>query len=118
MIFGVYGVIYKITNLINGKTYVGQTTKTGKTLDNYLGSGKILKQAIKKYERNNFSKIILETCFNKKQLDIMERFYIELLKPDYNIANGGQGGNLGEAVNKKLVKHKQDIWFQKKQKEK
>lgn len=43
-----YGFIYITTNLINGKKYIGQ--KKGYN-DTYLGSGKILKLAIKKYGR-------------------------------------------------------------------
>lgn len=39
--------IYRITNLINGKTYIGQH-KYKKIKDTYMGSGKILKNAIKK----------------------------------------------------------------------
>ena len=50
-------IIYKTTNLVNGKTYVGQDSKNNKK---YLGSGKILKSAIKKYGRSSFKKEIIE----------------------------------------------------------
>ena len=45
-------IIYKTINLINGKIYIGQDTKND---PNYLGSGKIIKEAIKKYGKKNFT---------------------------------------------------------------
>ena len=50
--------IYKTTNLINGKYYVG-FHKTSDPFDNYLGSGVRLIDAIKKYGVENFKKEIL-----------------------------------------------------------
>lgn len=98
--------IYRITNLINGKTYIGQH-KYKKLDDSYMGSGKILKQAIKKYGIENFKKEILYSRIQYKETaDDIERFAIAkeraIEKAEYNIANGGQGGNLGDVVNKKI----------------
>ena len=98
--------IYRITNKVNGKTYVGQH-KYKKLNDSYMGSGKLLKKAVKKYGIENFEKEILYSRIQYKETaDDMERFAIAkertLGKAEYNIANGGQGGNLGEEVNKKL----------------
>ena len=58
-------VIYKTTNLINGKIYIGQDLENN---PNYFGSGLIFKKAILKYGKNNFKKEILEYCFNKQEL--------------------------------------------------
>lgn len=53
--------IYKITNLITGRIYIGQTN--GKR-DRYYGGGLIIKQAVKKYGKKNFKKeIIVEGNF-------------------------------------------------------
>lgn len=88
--------IYKTTNLINGKIYVGKSERNRQT---YLGSGKILKQAIKKYGKENFSREILETCSDKIELAKREIYWIDKLdsrnnKIGYNIAEGGTGGDV------------------------
>jgi group I intron endonuclease len=86
-------VIYKTTNLINGKFYVG---KDARNLNCYLGSGKLLKKAIKKYGKNNFVKEILEVCDNLIDLEEREKYWIKELdsiKNGYNLTEGGTGGN-------------------------
>ena len=91
--------IYRITNKINGKTYIGQH-KYKSLNDNYMGSGKLIKRAQKKYGIESFEKEILYSRIQYKETaDDMERFAIAkeraLGKAEYNLANGGQGGNGG-----------------------
>lgn len=98
--------IYRTTNLINGKTYIGQHKYT-KLNDDYIGSGILLRRAIEKYGKENFVKEILYSNIQYKETaDDVERFAITkeraLGKAEYNIADGGNGGNLGEKVNKKI----------------
>lgn len=98
--------IYKITNLTNGKTYIGQH-KYKELNDSYMGSGKLILLAYKKYGIENFRKEILYSNIQYKETaDDMERFAIAkervVGKAEYNIADGGNGGDLGEEVNKKL----------------
>jgi group I intron endonuclease len=88
-------IIYKTTNLINGKIYVGQDSNNN---PEYLGSGLLLEKAFLKYGMNNFKKEILEKCLSKEELDLREIFWIEKLnsidkKIGYNIAKGGAGGD-------------------------
>jgi hypothetical protein len=87
-------IIYKTTNLINGKIYIGKDVKNN---SNYYGSGKILKQAIKKYGKENFKKEILVECFSKSELELEEIEQINKYSSNdpnigYNITNGGSGG--------------------------
>ncbi len=99
--------IYCITNNINGKTYIGQH-KTNNLDDSYMGSGVLLKRAKEKYGLENFSKEILAIVGTKENADILEKVFIalyrEMGKVEYNVADGGQGGNLGEEVNVKRGK--------------
>lgn len=88
--------IYRITNKINGKTYIGQhTCKTLLRDDEYMGSGKIIKQAITKYGIENFSKEIITIAIDRLEADTLEKFYIakerSIGKAEYNIADGGGG---------------------------
>jgi len=86
-------IIYKTTNLINKKIYVGKDSYNN---DKYLGSGKFLKLAIKKYGKNNFKKEILQECKSQEELNNAEIYWINELnsrdkKIGYNIALGGDG---------------------------
>jgi len=97
--------IYKVTNIINSKIYIGQTSKNSNI--SYLGSGPIILKAIRKYGKDNFKKEIIEYCESKIQLNEREIYWISHYNSidrniGYNISTGGNGGNLGEIVNKKL----------------
>lgn len=87
--------IYRITNLINGKTYIGQH-KYKDLNDTYMGSGKYIKLAFKKYGIENFKKEILIFNISKKeQANILEKTFITAerekvgIENCYNIADGG-----------------------------
>ena len=99
--------IYRITNKVNGKTYIGQH-KYKKLNDNYMGSGKRLWEAYRKYGFENFEKKILVFNISKREhADLLEKTFIAAerekvgIRNCYNISDGGNGGNLGDEVNKK-----------------
>ncbi len=92
-----YGYVYITTNLINNKIYIGQ--HKSETFDSeYIGSGKYLKNAVNKYGRNNFSVEVIEWAENKYILNLLEkrwiRFYRKRNYVMYNIADGGEGGDV------------------------
>lgn len=88
-------LIYQITNNVNGKIYIGKH-ETFNVDDNYFGSGKYLKRAIKKYGFDKFVKTILFECQNKEEMDLLEKCVVtqEFCDRDdtYNINVGGDGG--------------------------
>ena len=80
-------------NLINNKFYIGKDVKND---ENYYGSGKIIKESIKKYGKDNFIKITLEECLNLEGLNSREIYWINFFKSTkygYNIGLGGDGGD-------------------------
>lgn len=87
--------IYKITNKINGKIYVGKH-QTKDLNDGYMGSGKHLKKAQNKYGIENFEKEILfqfdnEAEMNAKEAELVTEEFC-LREDNYNICPGGRGG--------------------------
>lgn len=92
--------IYKTTNLLNGKFYIGKRVYRKKDDNWYLGSGIYLNRAIKKYGRENFKKEIIEWCEDKFHLCKREIYWINIFnstdsKIGYNLSLGGDGGNVG-----------------------
>lgn len=95
--------IYKITNTITGKTYIGQTTKT---VPNRVSQHKkdskngttYLANAIRKYGWDMFEVDVICECESKEKLDEMECYYIKQYKMTtgvYNLTNGGATGTYG-----------------------
>lgn len=85
-------IIYKTTNLITGKIYIGQDSKNN---PNYIGSGVYLTRAVQKYGKENFVKETLCICMTSSELDQKEIEFIEKFNSrdpliGYNLAKGGR----------------------------
>ena len=97
---GKYGYIYRIVNLTNSKTYIGQRRHSldlGKSWDFYLGSGLLIQQAIKKYGKSSFRKELVAEASSPAELNRLETFFIneEIAagKGQYNLFRGAIGGD-------------------------
>lgn len=92
-----FNYVYLIRNNINKKFYIGKHS-TNDLDDGYLGSGRVIKQAIKKYGRENFSKQILCFCDTAEDALLVEEFLVTpyLISRDdcYNANIGGKGGSI------------------------
>lgn len=89
-----YGFIYITTNLINGKRYLGMCAYHRNNSNTYLGSGKALRRAIKKYGSQSFKRETVEECSDKTSMIEAEIRWIEQLQcvsdPTwYNMNSGG-----------------------------
>lgn len=88
-------IVYQTTNLLNGRIYIGKH-KTSNLNDGYMGSGKILLEAIAKYGIENFKRDILfnfdnEIDMNAKEAELVDQSFIDR-KDTYNLCFGGNGG--------------------------
>jgi hypothetical protein len=96
-----YYLVYKITNKLNNKIYIGCHI-TEKFNDKYMGSGRLIRKAIKKYGLENFTKAVLYNFDNqldmlKKEAELVNKEFIKR-KDTYNITEGGTFNTKGIAV--------------------
>jgi len=106
--------IYKITNKETGRCYIGQSKnlekRTKAHFQNYIRTlhGDLFQSDLDKYGRDGFKVEILEECEEKDLLD-RERYYIALLKPEYNVMYDGHevSAETRKKIRKKLTGLKQ-----------
>lgn len=108
-----YHYLYKITNLLNNKYYVG-IHSTDKLNDGYMGSGKIISKAIDKYGCENFKKEIIQFVNSREELILLEKQVVnESMVNDpmcYNMVLGGSNF-LNKTIGKITVKDKDGNTF-------
>lgn len=103
-----YGYIYKTTNLVNGKIYIGKKVAK-RFVNHYKGSGKLIRLAFIKYGYENFTCEMLEECSSNNELNEREKYYIRFYNSKdksigYNISCGGDGGNVFDTLPKERQK--------------
>ena len=125
----IYHIIYKTTNLVNNKIYIGKH-KTRNKDDFYLGSGIAINRAIKKYGRENFKREILFLLNTEEEMNLKEKELVTeefcLRKDTYNMMIGGQGGDAMKVYtpeqislrNRKVSKSIKELWDNMSQEEK
>jgi len=110
-----YGYIYEIRNKINGKRYIGQTTrkngfrchwKLNTLLKNYEGSIHLY-NSIKKYGIENFERKIIDRALSKEELNEKEEYHIQKYNTlnfnyGYNLRHGGTSGKITDEIKKKM----------------
>ena len=95
-----FGFIYETTNLVNSKKYIGTCIfKRQNDWKTYLGSGKYLKRAIKKYGVKRFKREILFLVLDEEELNQLEEEVIEICnavrsKAYYNLKKTSIGGDI------------------------
>ncbi|MCC5894830.1 MAG: GIY-YIG nuclease family protein [Alkalibacterium sp.] len=85
--------IYKITNTINGRTYVGRSKNVYKRWGRHREDAKFrrlpLYEDIRSFGIHNFAFSIIEEC-EPEMLDERELFYFKLINPEYNVVPPGE----------------------------
>lgn len=118
--FDIANVIYRFKNNINGKVYIGQTTKPvrKRVIQHMTNSRPWVKtrkayfaNALNKYGFENFTFDIIERCKDQQELDDRERYWIAYYKSNnkkygYNIDSGGNYGKKSKPLSKE---HKQKL---------
>lgn len=106
-------IIYKITNLVNFKVYIGKTKRTIEErfeehiLEVKYGINRTFHNSIRKHGKKNFKIEKIFKCKSENQLNKMEIFFISKYKSDnidfgYNMTKGGEGGLANEEVREKI----------------
>ena len=101
------GFIYKLENKLNGKIYVGQTTRTveERMKEHLRCTETYVERAIAKYGIGNFEVSVIEECATLEELNEREIYWIsfyDCIRPKgYNICTGGKNGSPGHTLSAK-----------------
>lgn len=112
-------LVYKVTNRINGKVYIGQTIgdlemRKSKHLYNVVNDSNFpFHNAIRKYGEDNFDWVVLEECDSIEELNESEEYWIEKLSTispnGYNLQTGGNNSMHHEETKRKIRENHADF---------
>lgn len=124
-IFGLDGdvsfCIYKITNKINGKVYIGQTVNRVKRrwqahCSNRKENKSPLHLAIKKYDKENFAFEVIDVAETRESLNHKEHFWIGKLNTcspcGYNLERGGNNNKIVSADTREKISRSLKLAFE------
>lgn len=104
-------IVYKITNKINLKSYIGQTINSLEwrwKRHQHKSNCHLLFNAIRKYGKENFEIKVLAYCNNIEEMNHREQYYIKLFKTlapnGYNLDSGGNNKTMHQSTKNKLSK--------------
>lgn len=99
--------IYRITNKVDGRFYIGKTTKPVEErfkahIKNHKKQDTYLYRAMRKYGIEQFIIEQIESVSDKTELNEKEKYWISQLSPNYNMTIGGDGGDTSASPKYKL----------------
>lgn len=114
-----YGIIYKITNTVTNKIYIGQTITTltkrwkmHRTASRHNRSNSALHSSIAKHGPDKFKVEEICSCLDKLELDKQEQYFMELYNSfapnGYNLKTGGANGKHSQETKNKMSKIRQE----------
>lgn len=110
-----YGIIYKRTNLINNKIYIGQTI--GEPDTRWCAedrSSQLIGKKVREYGKENFKNEVIDFANSKEELNEKEKYWIKYYNSSdsnfgYNRTKGGNGGSKPSNCCGKII-----VWLDKK----
>lgn len=105
--------IYKITNLVNNKSYIGQTTNWKRRFQEHRNKGygqeenKVLYRAFDKYGINNFTFEVIEECEDYNEREKYWIKYFDSFQNGYNMTEGGEEPPLNTKEQSPFATHTQ-----------
>lgn len=109
-------IIYKITNRVNGKVYIGQTVTSLKQrwkCHRHSSANCIFHKAIRKYGAENFTVEQIDIAADVDELNMKEKYWIRhynsMIPNGYNSTDGGDNFVVSETVRKKMSEKRKGV---------
>jgi hypothetical protein len=107
MSISIYYTVYRVTNKVNGRYYIGKHTTTDPN-DKYMGTGTVITRAIQTYGVDAFEKQVLYFCDSEQHaFEVEAQLVTETVINDplcYNLRAGGKGGWIHSAETREKIR--------------